>query len=202
MHPTWFLFDLGNTVIKLGYDRVIENIRRDTDASRDQLVELFEQAGGYRDMERGLITFWDFYQGLCDRGGYRGSITDFHAIWSDFFEGPVDGIQDLLEKIRESYKVAFLSNSNEVHAEVIPKTFAPLFRPDDIFLMSFRFGVAKPDPEMFRKSLDAISAKPEEAVFVDDLIENVMSARKVGMRSYQFTGARDLETLLENDGLL
>ena len=27
--PTWFLFDLGNTLIKLAYERVLENVCRD-----------------------------------------------------------------------------------------------------------------------------------------------------------------------------
>jgi putative hydrolase of the HAD superfamily len=62
--------------------------------------------------------------------------------------------------------------------------------------------VAKPDPEMFRAALHAIEAKAEDAVFVDDLIENVIAARGVGIRSYQFTGSSDLVQLLEKDRLL
>lgn len=59
---TWFLFDLGNTLIKLAYERVLENLCRDASVSRDELVELLESPGGYRDMERGAITFADFYE--------------------------------------------------------------------------------------------------------------------------------------------
>jgi len=63
---TWFLFDLGNTVIKLAYERVLAAVCREASVSRDELVELLEDAGGYRDMERGATTFWEFYEFLTE----------------------------------------------------------------------------------------------------------------------------------------
>src|SRR5207244_3396762 len=82
-------------------ERVLENIRKDASVSRDELVEMFEKPGSYRDLERGAINFYEFYEFLCDRAGYRGSIRDFHALWSDFFDGPVAGMEELLERVRE-----------------------------------------------------------------------------------------------------
>lgn len=198
----WFLFDLGNTVIKLGYERVMANICRDSNVDRDQLLEIFEEAGGYRDMERGAITFWDFYEFMSSRAGYRGDIHRFREIWSDFFDGTIPGIEEVLQRVRARYRVAFLSNSNEVHAEVIPRKFAGLFQKDDRFIFSYRFRVAKPDPEMFHRALEVVGALPAQTVLVDDLIENVIGARAIGMRAYQF---RDSATLLRDltaDGLL
>lgn len=198
----WFLFDLGNTVIKLAYERVMANICRDSSVDRDQLLEIFEEAGGYRDMERGATTFWDFHEFLSARAGYRGDIRRFREIWSDFFDGTIPGIEEVLQRVRARYRVAFLSNSNEVHAEVIPRKFAGLFQKDDRFIFSYRFRVAKPDPEMFHRALEVVGALPAQAVLVDDLIENVLGARAIGMRAYQF---RDSATLLRDltaDGLL
>jgi FMN phosphatase YigB (HAD superfamily) len=199
---TWFLFDLGNTVIKLAYERVLENLRRQSSMTRDQLVDLLEQAGGYRDMERGAITFWEFYEFLCDRAGYRGSIRDFHELWSDFFGGPILGIEDVLERVRKTYRVAFLSNSNEVHAELIPRRFAALFRKDDRFVFSYRFRVAKPDPEFFQRALEVVGALPHHTIYVDDLVENVIAARSLGMKAFQFHDSMQLIQELESEGLL
>src|SRR5947208_8427381 len=97
---TWFIFDLGNTVIKLAYERVLENICRNASMKRDALVDLLEKPGGYRDLESGAITFVDFYEFLCEKAGYRGSLRDFQALWADFFDGPMPGIEDLLERVR------------------------------------------------------------------------------------------------------
>ena len=198
----WFVFDLGNTLIKLAYERVLENLCRDASCTRDELVELLEEPGAYRDMERGAVTFREFHEFLGEHAGYRGSIRDLRNIWSDFFDGPIAGMEDVLERVREKYRVAFLSNSNEVHAEVIPKRFGSLFTRDDRFIFSHRFKVAKPDQEMFRRALEVIGALPQNVVFIDDLIENVLAARALGIRSFQFVNAETLTRELIEEGLL
>lgn len=199
---TWFLFDLGNTLIKLAYERVLESVCRSAAVSRDELVAILEEPGGYRDMERGAVTFREFYEFIAGRAGYRGSLHDFRAIWSDFFDGPIPGSEDLLDRIRRKYRVAFLSNSNEVHAELIPRRFSALFKKDDRFIFSHRFRVAKPDPEMFRRALEVIGALPQNVVFIDDLIENVLAARAEGIRSFQFVDAQQLKRELIAESLL
>ena len=199
---TWFLFDLGNTLIKLAYERVLLNIRANATVTRDQLVEILERAGGYRDMERGAITFVEFYQFVCDAAGYRGSIVEFRDTWSDFFDGTMPGMEELLARVREKYRIAFLSNSNEVHAEIIPRRFSALFQKDDRFILSHRFRSAKPSPEIFRRALEVLGALPHHVVFIDDLIENVLVARTVGMRAFQFVDADSLARELEAEGLL
>lgn len=199
---TWFLFDLGNTLIKLAYERVLEAVCREASVSRDDLVDILEEPGGYRDLERGAITFREFYEFLGDKAGYRGSLLDLRAIWTDFFDGIIPGADTLLERIREKYRVAFLSNSNEVHADIVPRQFAALFRRDDRFVFSHRFRVAKPDPEIFRRALEVIGALPQHVVFVDDLMENVAAARSIGIQSYQFIDAEQLRRELKADGLL
>ena len=195
--PTWFVFDLGNVLIRLAYDRVLQRVESRSRASRDELVALLDSAGGYRDLERGLITFRDFHRILRDRAGYIDDLRTFRDVWGDFFEGPVEGIDEVLRRVRKRYRVAFLSNSNEVHAEVIPRQFAPLFGKDDVFVFSHRLRCAKPDPEIFHQTLEMLGAKPEEVLFVDDLAENVAAARNLGIQAFQFRDAvglvRDLE---------
>ena len=199
---TWFLFDLGNTLIKLDYERVLENICRDASIARDELVDLLERPGGYRDLEMGAIGFGEFYEFICTHAGYRESLRQFRDVWTDFFDGPLPGAETMLERVREKYRVAFLSNSNEVHAEVIPHRFATLFRKDDRFIFSYRFKVAKPDPEIFRRALEIIGALPQHVVFVDDLLENVLAARTVGLRAFKFVDAGSLTAELVAEGLL
>jgi putative hydrolase of the HAD superfamily len=199
---TWFLFDLGNTLIKLAYERVLGNICRDAAVPRDELVELLEEAGGYRDLERGAVAFPEFYDFLCTHAGYRGSLRQFRDVWSDFFDGTIPGMETLLEAIREKYRVAFLSNSNEVHAELIPRQFGTLFKKDDRFIFSHRFRVAKPDQEIFRRSLEVLGALPQQVAFVDDLVENVIAARSVGLQAFQFTDVETLRADLAREELL
>ena len=199
---TWFLFDLGNTVIKLAYERVLENICNRASVTRDELVELLEMPGAYRDMERGDVSFNEFYDFLCDSAGYRGSLEELHEVWADFFDGPIVGIEGLLDRVRARYRVAFLSNSNEIHAELIPRKFAALFKKDDRFVFSHRFKCAKPDPEIFHRALEVIGALPQHTVFIDDNVDNVLAARSTGMMAYHFRDSFSLARDLQQDGLL
>jgi len=199
---TWFIFDLGNTVIKLAYERVLENICKRAAIERDELVELLEEPGAYRDLERGAVSFADFHEFLSDKAGYRGSLHDLQETWSDFFDGMLPGIEDLIDRLRLHYRIAFLSNSNEVHAEVIPKKFGALFDRDDRLIFSHRFRCAKPDLEMFQRALEIIGALPSQAALVDDLLENVLAARAVGMTAFQFRDTFQLESDLKSAGLL
>jgi HAD superfamily hydrolase (TIGR01509 family) len=198
----WFLFDVGNTVIKVAYERVLENICKRAAIERDELVEIFEAPGAYRDLERGAVSFAEFYHFLCDKAGYRGSQQELQETWSDFFDGPLPGIEDLLDRLRRRYRIAFLSNSNEVHAELIPRKFATLFQKDDRFIFSHRFRCAKPDPEMFRRALEVIGALPTQAAFVDDMLDNVLAARALGITAFQFRDSFALERELNLAGLM
>lgn len=199
---TWFLFDLGNTLIKLAYERVLENISNRSTSSRDELVDLLERPGAYRDMERGAVSFNEFHEFLVDRAGYRGTLAEFEETWSDFFDGTVIGIEEVLDRVRARYRVAFLSNSNEVHAELVPKRFAALFKKDDRFIWSHRYKCAKPDQEIFLRALELIGALPQHTVFIDDNVDNVIAAQGVGLKAYHFRDSFSLLADLERDGLL
>ncbi|MCR4866447.1 MAG: HAD family phosphatase [Lachnospiraceae bacterium] len=58
-------------------------------------------------------------------------------------------------------------------------------------VFSFSEGVAKPDPEIYKRLLKRYDLKPEECAFIDDTEENVISARKLGMAGIVFTGYED-----------
>ena len=198
----WFVFDLGNVLLRIDYDRVVDRIASRSQSSREQLIDLMDAAGGYRDLERGRVDFKEFHQFLVNRIGYLEDLRTFRTVWTDFFAGPVEGIDEILRRVRGRYRVAFLSNSNEVHAEFIPREFPSLFERDDVFIFSHRLLCAKPEPEVFHRALELLGAEPEEVLFVDDLAENVAAAKNVGIDAFQFTTSAELARTLEDRGLL
>ncbi len=58
-------------------------------------------------------------------------------------------------------------------------------------VFSFREGVVKPDPEIYKILLDRYNLSAEECVFIDDTEENVISAEKLGFKRIVFTGYDD-----------
>lgn len=200
--PTWFVFDLGNVLIDLAFDRVVSNICRDAELPGEELVELLEGPGGYRDLERGAVSFAGLHELLRDRAGYTASLESFRELWADFFAGITPGMEELVRRVREQYRVGFLSNSNEVHAEVIPKMFPSLFRDEDVMIFSHEHSCAKPDPRMFRKALEILRAEGPDCLYVDDIEANVEAARSAGMIAFHFRGADALAEELQKGGYL
>ena len=58
-------------------------------------------------------------------------------------------------------------------------------------VFSFREGVVKPDPQIYRILLERYDLKAEECVFIDDTEENVRGAEKIGFKGIVFTGYED-----------
>lgn len=200
--PHWFIFDIGNVLLRLDYEKVLRNLCLNSSLSGSDLRSLIEGAGGYRDLERGLLDFNAFHQFLVTRGGYRGDLSALRRVWTDFFDGPIAGMAELLRSVRREYQVAFLSNSNEVHAECIPRDFPELFQEGDRFIFSHEHRSAKPDPLIFMKALDILGARGEDCLYVDDLPENVEAALNLGFRAFQFIDSEDLRRRLLSEGLL
>src|SRR6266540_1791513 len=74
-----------------------------------------------------------------------------------------------------------------------------LEREMDAIVLSFEVGVAKPDAGIYRAALDALGARPEEAVFVDDQAAYCEGAEALGIRSFLI--ARDDADPAEGVGL-
>jgi len=198
----WFLFDLGNVMIRLDYERMLAGICAESHANRDTLVKKLEMMGGVRDLERGATTFRDFYDFLVEKVQYRGTIQSLRDAWCSMLVAPVEGIEELIERVRRQYRVGFLSNTNETHVEEIFRRFGVLFDEDDRFVFSHRAGCAKPDPLIYQLAIRQLGALPSQIVFIDDLAENVFAALDQGILAYRFRGALATARTLERDGLL
>jgi putative hydrolase of the HAD superfamily len=72
----------------------------------------------------------------------------------------------------------------------------------DTVLYSAEEGLAKPDPAIYRRCLERLRVTPEEAVFVDDVLENVEAARALGMAGVHFRAGRDVPAEFEKLGIL
>ncbi len=90
-----------------------------------------------------------------------------------------------IQSLRPRYKTVMLSNAwNNLRKVLVNRwKIAPAF--DEIFI-SAEMGLAKPDPKIFEMVLTKLGVAPEECVFVDDFIQNIEAARKLGMHAIHF----------------
>ena len=149
----------------------------------------------------------------------RGAITD-EALWAwvgqrlqldpadlaafrrDFWAGDeLDaGLVAFIRRLRPRYQTAVLSNATDglrdslTHQHRIADAF-------DLIVGSAEEKVAKPDWEIFIRTLARLNRAPEEAVFIDDFAHNIAAARAVGLHTIHFRPGTDVPAELAQLGV-
>ena len=71
----------------------------------------------------------------------------------------------------------------------------------DAFIASCDVQLLKPDEKIFKLALEKADVLPSETIYIDDLAENVQSAKKMGMDAILFKGYQHLVAQLEDRGI-
>lgn len=110
---------------------------------------------------------------------------------SDFWAGDRvdDALIDFLRSLRPAVKTALLSNAWTSLREALETRWA-VADAFDVIVISAEVGLVKPDPRIFHLALAELDVVPEEAVFLDDMPENIDAARSVGIHGIFFTNTQ------------
>jgi len=102
---------------------------------------------------------------------------------------------NFIRTLRQDYCTVVLSN----YMAVLRGRITEEWQIDDAFhhlIISAEVGMMKPDPGIYQLALETVGCAPEEAVFIDDFIENVEGARDVGVHGILFTHPQQAMTSL------
>lgn len=97
-------------------------------------------------------------------------------------------------------RVGLLSNINDRYKKLIEEF--GFYEPFDPCLLSCEMGFEKPDPRTYELLLSTIGLKAEDVVFIDDKIENVNSAKRMGIDAIVFESESQVRHELTQRGLL
>jgi HAD superfamily hydrolase (TIGR01509 family) len=112
---------------------------------------------------------------------------------------PYEGATDLLEILRKDFRIACLSNSNELHTTRHRRAIG---RYIDHQIFSNEVGLAKPDPEIFDLAIRTLEVPAHRIAFFDDTAVNVEVAAEAGMDAHLVDGIDELELCLHRIGIL
>jgi putative hydrolase of the HAD superfamily len=119
------------------------------------------------------------------------SLEEFRAIWNSVLD-PQPILPDLLfERLAGKCRLALLSNTDPIHVAHIEASYS-FVRHFRTRVYSCRVGSSKPSPVIYHHTLREVAALPDEAMFIDDMHENVLAAASLGINAFHFTSADDL----------
>jgi len=192
-HINLILFDLGGVLIDFtGAKKILEWTREKM--TEPELITWYFNSPAVREFETGKIGTENFAGLVLSELSLPVEKKEFLEELDTWFLGPYPGTKDLLTRLALSYRLATLSNTNELFWEKFKTT--DIFDIFQLHFPSYKMGMLKPDPRIFLHVLDSTGLSAEQILFFDDSLPNVEAALKIGIQSYKVIGFQDLESQL------
>lgn len=183
------IFDLGWVIVNIDYSLTEKAFEKFGVKDFKNIYSQKQQQKLFDDFETGKISSDEFRKTLKESIPKKISDADFDNAWNVMLlDLPAERIH-LLEKLKKKYRLFLLSNTNEIHihtfSNYLQKTFG-FKNLEHIFekeYLSYKIGLRKPDPKIFSYVLREEKMKPSETLFIDDSIQHIESAAKVGLKT-------------------
>ncbi|NXW24293.1 HYES hydrolase, partial [Circaetus pectoralis] len=205
------LFDLGGVLFRPGLQQFLGSCERDCALPRNFLQNVMLAGGSdspYAKAMRGQITlsqlFSEMEEGCRQHASASGIVLPpTFSVARAFEEMAAEGTVNapLLRAARvlrrNGFKTCVLTNNwvDDSAGRLFTATLMNLLhRHFDLVIESCRLGARKPDPQIYAYALDALRAKPQEVILLDNIGENLKPAREMGMATIL---VRDTETVLK-----
>lgn len=194
------IFDIGNVLADFRWREMLLDKGFEAD-----MVERIAQASVltpvWREYDRGVWTDEEVMKGFIQNDP---EIEDeLRCAYADFYnmvtirDYAIPWVEELKAK---GYHVFYLSNYPHKAEVDCPEALA--FIPHmDGGILSYRDRVVKPDAEIYKLLLSRYGLVAEECVFMDDTLENVEAAEKLGIYGIHFTTKEAAEAELAKMGV-
>ena len=194
------IFDLGNVLIPFNPRWLFRKMLPD-----EASIDAFFTETGFDawniQMDAGL-PFAEGVESHSRKFPHRRPLFEaFFARWHETVGEPIAESVDILRMLQQrGIRTYALTNFS---AETWPLAVArfPFLSDFDGIVVSGIERLVKPDPAIYHLLMQRHAVEPSRAVFIDDRLENVEGARKVGLHAIHFAEAMTLRLALRELGL-
>jgi len=201
------IFDFGGVVLDIDPQLTINEFIKLGVNDFDRLLtpEFTEEIIGK--FERGILTPEVFRTKL--KSFLNIDVTDqqLDDAWNSLlYDIPAERIE-IIEKVKKNYQIILLSNSNEIHYDLYVRDLQLRFgyrEFDELFhkaYFSFDLHLLKPTPDIYEFVINQHGFIPEQTLFIDDKLENIDAAKKLGLKTYQLEKPERVRDIF-TDGML
>lgn len=189
--PRAVIFDVGRVIIHLDMSRSAGALGKRQGLSHLQVLRELEADPRWPDWQEGRMAPRDWHAHLSKKFHFSYSFEEYCAIWNSVLAPETILPDHLFERLATKCRLALLSNTDPIHVAHFEATYS-FVRHFPVRVYSCRVGSSKPSPAIFHHALREVDAIPDEAMFIDDVHENVLAAASLGINAFHFTSADDL----------
>jgi putative hydrolase of the HAD superfamily len=188
------LFDLGGVLVEFSGDRDILPLLK-LRASEDDVRARWRNCELTEAFGLGKLSRQEFGERFVRSWGLNVEPDQFLQEFRSWSRRLLPGAVELLALLRPRFRLAALSNSNELHWDRNTQDLGI----EDLFelaLSSHRCGLAKPAPEFYLLALERLGVSPDAVLFFDDVPANVAAASALGICAFHVKGVADVRARL------
>jgi putative hydrolase of the HAD superfamily len=194
-------FDLGGVIVNHTGDMVLSRIGTTFNVAPEKVIHSWRRHVHH--LLKGHTSFSACLKQMARDCGLPPVlpevISKIGALYQKL-QKPNPGVMAIIRALRQhGYYLGLISNTFESHSKLFRRTVEKYF---DVAVYSHRVGLIKPYRPIFYLALRKAGCKPREAIFIDDMSENIRAARKIGMYGILFRNAADLRKRLKRLGVL
>jgi len=144
----------------------------------------------------GACTWGDILKELNRALGLSLEPGEWEDLWCQILRGEVPGMREALAELKGEFRLVALSNTEELHWTYALRNY-PIFKLLDGWVVSYREGVAKPDPVIYQTLVDRYCNGTLPFFYTDDILHHVEAARHLGWDAEVFSDAAQFREEVE-----
>ena len=187
-HIQMVAFDLGGVLV----DVDLQPTWRELGLTRQQAEECFFQHPGHDDMATGRISGRTFVNRVSEIGSI--SADRVFAAWAAVVK-PRPEAMDLVRSLKCAGTI--WSNTDPIHFTALENAIPSSINTVRQRTLSYEIGHLKPDKEFFIQGLQRLPVEAAKLLYVDDRMDNLESARELGIQAVQVESVAQLSTVLK-----
>ena len=200
--PRAVIFDIGRVIIRVDLSLSMGKLGQRDGLTHLEVLRELEADSRWPDWQEGRMTPRDWYAHLAQKLQFSYDFEQFCAIWNGVLAPGQILSDELFERLAKRYRLGLLSNTDPLHVAYFEANYSFVRHfPAQTRIYSCRIGLSKPSPAIYHRALSTLQVVPEDALFIDDVLENVQAAANLGIHGLHFTSADALLTDLSGLGL-
>jgi glucose-1-phosphatase len=203
-HIKAIVLDFGAVLININYQLTIDAFKDLGITNFDELYSKAQQTNLFNDLETGVISDLDFYNGIRTLSNTQLSNVQIQHAWNAMLLHLPKYRIDFVYALKQRYPVYLLSNTNCIHEQAFMQYIRTTIGQDyfyDAFnkiFYSHEIGLRKPNSNVFEYVQKHININANQILFVDDSPQHIQGALHYGWNAHHLLDTEEVTQVLSS----